>query len=148
MFLFFLLPVFSRSVLGVYLLLCHWISISQTLNPWFLSQTEKHNLCLQIMFRLPNNICKFPGFCIPCAGWTSRKYWENFKKWVKLPINTKISTIFLKHYPNFYQLIICDEYCVAKIFRHFNPSSQVLSCYRNERGRLYPISTSNDNNPN
>ena len=80
---FFLLPVFSGSVLGVSLLLCHWIYISRTPNSRFLSQAEKHNLCLQIMIRLPNSILcffkikkKLNIFCILCAGWTGRKYRE------------------------------------------------------------------------
>ena len=60
MLLFLLLSVFSGYVLGFYLLLCHWISILQTLNWQFLSQAENHNLCPQIL-----DLCA-------CAGWTGK----------------------------------------------------------------------------
>ena len=98
---FFLAPCVFWICSTPSLLLCHSIYISRTVNPRFLSQAEKHNLCLQIMIRLPDSILcfflkKVGQILYPCVGWTGRKYREISRKIGKIPTNTEISAIFSK----------------------------------------------------
>ena len=106
-----------------------------------MSQAEKHNLCLQIMVRLPNNIlCLFfikkKWIAFVSYAWVALVgNIGNFpEKSVKIPINTNISDKIWKYYRNFHGPIIGYGFCVgagwstiflSEIVGHFNPSLEL-----------------------